>query len=533
MLAMTTLVSAEEAPVPLAWINGEPITTEDLDALILSSHQGRDMSEMTSVDLPNFLNKAVNDRLLLGDALAMGMDEEAAVKGAADAFLEQAAKEFFVAAEFHPPTEVEPADMRAYFEKYYWRILLRQVSVRTRESADSLRQMVVAGADMDSLARVRSLDTRRGHGGLHNLKYWGDVENVLRDAVFNVDNGGLSEIFPFRESFAFLRVEERQGLHEEIYPEKEDFIRSVILNRDRTDAWTAFVDSLDAQSPVETVPSTLEAIRADAGLVFMGEFLREQPEPAMSLEGLPILTGTELRREISHTAMVDGTAPFDSILRKAVGSKRQSILLTHHARLNGYFEDEGLLKKRWQRMEQLLIEAYLQELIVPRIVFNREEFQDFYDGNPDRFRGADEVKLDMVIINEREEADDMAARLSQGADFDFLRSQYLGDLDQGSGSVRWVSESVFAGSIQDELKKMDTGQSSQPVETRGGWLIFKLLGRRKGAVKPLGEVEMQIREIMFHRKFTELLDEHLALLKERSEIRMNQEAIDEYFGQGS
>jgi hypothetical protein len=60
-----------------------------------------------------------------------------------------------------------------------------------------------------------------------------------------------------------------------------------------------------------------------------------------------------------------------------------------------------------------------------------------------------------------------------------------------------------------------------------------LTGKRKGAVKPIAEVDMQIREVMFQLKFNELLDQHLGILRERSDIHMNQEAIEVYFGQGS
>lgn len=522
----------EEAEV-LAWINGEMITSDDLDALILTSHQGRDMSSMQSMELPNFLKKAVNDRLLVQDAQAMGMDEEPSVQRVANEFLDSEAMRAFVNARFNRPKDADTQAMRIYFEKYYWRIHLRQISTRTRETADSLRHEVSAGADMDSLARTRSLDSHNIRGGLHSLKYWGDVENVLRDAVLDIDEGELSEIFPFREAYAFLRVEKIDDLNEEAYEDASPSIERIILNGQRERAWQAFLDSLDTETPVRMVESTLNSIRDDEAIVFMGDFLRAQPEPAMSLEAMPVLSGTELRREISHTAMIDGTAPFDSILDRSVAAKRQMILLRHHAEAGGFYNNEELLSQRQRRLEQALVEAYLQEMIVPRIVFNRQEFQSYYEENEDLFRGPDQVRMDMVVVDDKDSADEMSLRLSEGADFDFLRSQYLGDDADANGSVRWVSEGVFSGSIQEELRSLESGECSKPMDSRGRWLIVKLLGRRKGAARPLAEVEMQIREIMFQRKFTELLDEHIALLKERSEIRMNQEAIDEYFGQGS
>ncbi|MBC8368298.1 hypothetical protein H8E52_12900, partial [bacterium] len=451
MLLLISVATAETGdqgePRVLAWINGETITSDDLDALFLTSHQGRDMSSMQSLELPNFLKKAVNDRLLVQDAQAMGMDEEASVQRVADELLDSEAMKAFVNASFDRPNDADKEAMRAYFEKYYWRIHLRQISTRTQESADSLRNEVLAGANMDSLARARSLDSNNIRGGLHSLKYWGDVENVLRDAVIGLEAGELSKTFPFREAHAFLRVEKIEGLDEETYDDVSKSIERIILNSQREVAWQAFLDSLDHETPVRLVESTLNSIREDADIVFMGDFLRVQPEPAMSLEATPILTGTELRREISHTAMVDGTAPFDSILDKSVAAKRQMVLLRHHAEAGGFYEDEELLRQRQRRLEQALIEAYLQEMIVPRIVFNRQEFQTYYEENEDLFRGPDEVRMDMVVVDEQDTADEMSSRLSEGADFDFLRSQYLGEAADANGSVRWVSEGVFSGSI--------------------------------------------------------------------------------------
>jgi len=539
MAALLWLSAAVRAAEPvaasdtLAWVNDEAVTVADLDALLLASHRTRDMSSMRGEDLPNFLKKAVNDRLLVQDAVAMGMDSDEELRGKADDFLAGEAMRAFVDSAFDPPVRADSFAVRGYFRKYYWKILLRQVSLRRREEADSLRAVVLGGADMDSLARARSVDSHRLSGGLHHLKYWGDVENVLRDAVVDTETGELSEVFPYHDAFAFLRVEKRTPIDEEAFDGLKAKIASIVLGRERDEAFSSFLDSLEGVTPLRTNEEALGEIRSDAGMVFKGEFLREQSDTALSVEGGGALTGTELRGEISHTAMVVGTAPFDSIVHLALDRARSRLLLGVHARASGFFEDPELLERRRRKWDQILIERYLQEIIASRIVFNHAEFQDYYDANPDRFRGGDQVKLDLVLFENRDEADQMVSRLESGADFDFLRKRYQGEADQGQGSRRWASEDSFSNAIRKELGGMQIGDTSGSLETGGGWMIFKLLGRRKGAVKALDEVEMQIREVMFQKKFNELLDEHLRRLKDRSKIRMNQEAIDEYFGQGS
>jgi parvulin-like peptidyl-prolyl isomerase len=80
---------------------------------------------------------------------------------------------------------------------------------------------------------------------------------------------------------------------------------------------------------------------------------------------------------------------------------------------------------------------------------------------------------------------------------------------------------------------MRVGETSRALPIATGWLIFKLDGRRPGEVKSLDDVEMQIRQVMFQRKFNEELDRYLDLLREGSEIVLMQAKIDRYFGRGS
>ncbi len=52
-----------------------------------------------------------------------------------------------------------------------------------------------------------------------------------------------------------------------------------------------------------------------------------------------------------------------------------------------------------------------------------------------------------------------------------------------------------------------------------GWMIFKLVDVQPGQIPPMDLVEMEIRKVIYKMKFKELLDEHLELLKDHSEIQ--------------
>ena len=79
---------------------------------------------------------------------------------------------------------------------------------------------------------------------------------------------------------------------------------------------------------------------------------------------------------------------------------------------------------------------------------------------------------------------------------------------------------------------MKVGESSQPMKMSMGWVIFKLAGKRPGEVPPMEAVEMEIRRVIYQQKFNSYLDEHLGLLKERSEIVEHPDRIEDYILSG-
>lgn len=522
--------AVESAVDTLAVVNGEPVTSAHLDSLVMRSHQSGNLTRIGSGDLRRLLDKAINDRLILQEAYAMGMDQEEDLLAALDEKRTENAVKAFVAARFAMPDKVPGHELQAYFDRYYWKILLRQISVRTEAEAQDVREALLKGADMDSLARALSLDTQRYKGGLHNLKYWADVENVLREVARGLEINEVSQPFPFREAYAIIRVERRDPVDQEAFTRYKRSINAHLITEARKVAWQEFIADLLRETPVNVDEEVLASLREDADVIFRGEFLKQAERPALSIDADHYVTETKLRKEVSHTAMSSGTDPFETLLIRGIESAREKLVLGYYAEQDGYFETPEIIHKYTQDLKTALIEAYLAEVIVPQIVFKREEFEEYYTSHSDDFREADQVKLAIIVVQTEQEASEIEQRLAGGADFDFLKRQYEGTGSDQVSQAEWASVAIFSQEIQEELAQLKIGGTSQAIQTRTDWMLFKVIDRRVGELKDLADVEMRIRQVMFQRKFNQLLDEHLALLKEHSEIVLNQEAIDTYFG---
>jgi parvulin-like peptidyl-prolyl isomerase len=513
----------------LATVNGEAITNADLDALIMETHRTAGARQMQDLNLRKLLDKAINDRLILQEARALGLDEDEEVLEPVAEKRAQNAVRAYVDAEFDPPDSVSDEAIQDYFEKYYWTIGLRQLSVRTREEAEDLADFIAGGASMDSLAGEVSLETHRYQGGLHKVKYWADIENVLREQARSLEVGQLSEPFAFREAFSLLRVEERNPVDHEAFSKYEPKIRRDLLAFAKEDAWEEFVRSLLDESPVHVDRTALTAIERDSSAVLRGEFLKESDRPALSIDPAHFINETALRKAISHGAMTNATAPFDTLLQNSIEGESGRLALVYHAERSGYLDSTRVVRQYERDIENALVEACLAEVIVPDIVFRRSEFEEFYKEHLDDFRGPDQVRLEMITMESEEVAKEIDARSQGGADFDFLKREYETALSH-SGDSEWAAIEVFSAPIQEQLTRLQVGETSRPIELPTGWMVFRLEDRKRGEPLSIEEVDGQIRQVMFQRKFNELLDRYLELARERSEIVLDENQIDRYLG---
>lgn len=518
---------AADDGVVLVTVNGEEVTAADLDAELIQSHQQMAAPDRQSYDYRRLLDKIVNDRLMAQDARGMGLAAEARVAARLDQKLRYLAMKSYVDTHFEWPETVSDDAVRAYFDELYFKVQLRQVSVRTLEEARDVLAAIRAGAAMDSIAQTISLDTKKNRGGLHNLMYWADVENVLRQPAEKLAVGQLSEPFPLHDAFSIVRLEERTPVDWDAFAKFEPQIRSYLVSEARNAAWSAFVEKLRRRYPVDIDPGILAEIRADSTKVLTGLFLNESDRPMLAVGQEHRVSESDVRKAISHRAMTAGTSTFASMLKEGLDEKIEGLVLEAAAKEAGAFEDPGVRAKFASEEARILVEGYLEELIVPRIVFNREEFQKFYDEHPEQFRGADRYLLDTMVLDDEATAKEYEERLREGADFTYLQSQ------QGHAPAAqnddWIVIDALSPEVKDALQNLSAGQTTPALSIPSGWVIFRVRDKKPGPLQTLEEADLRIREVMFQKKFNALLDEHLAGLKARSQIVRNESAIGSYF----
>lgn len=513
-------------------VNGVPITGADIDAMIMSRHQSMDMSESDEQLLLRLLEKAINDELIVQDALAMGLDEEPELLEPVEKKRVDRAVASWVGETLEEPVPPTEAAIDAHFREHYRRIHVRQFSLRTREEAERIRTELVKGADWDEMAKVMSLDVHALKGGLHNEKYWLDLEPALQEPAAKTKVGGISAVFPYRESFSMIRVESTRPADPTELDQHRAKIVAALTEDARKEKWEAFVADLRARTPVQQDAAVMQAIRADGAQVYTGTFFNDSTRPALRLSEDDVVTESQLRRAISKQAMEMGTSTFEEILERTVDLEIRRMVLRHGAIAAGYHERPQVLEAYEADLREALINSYLNQTVAQRIRFDRDEYQQVYEENKEQLRGPDEVALSFLFLDTAEQAEQVAERLAKGADFDFVRKEIMG-AGHAAEQSKYAAIDMFSEDIINAANSMAIGASSPPIAFRERWMIFRLDGRREGSVPSIETVDKEIRQVLFQRMFQEILDQHLALLKANSEIVRHEDRIRRYFASES
>ncbi|MCB1388440.1 MAG: peptidylprolyl isomerase [Rhodobacteraceae bacterium] len=94
-----------------------------------------------------------------------------------------------------------------------------------------------------------------------------------------------------------------------------------------------------------------------------------------------------------------------------------------------------------------------------------------------------------ILVRTEEERDQVVAALAEGRDFADVAREFSADGSaQQGGDLGWFGPGVMIPEFQAAVEALQPGQVSEPVQTRFGWHVVKLLETRAASVPPLEDV---------------------------------------------
>jgi hypothetical protein len=192
-----------------------------------------DDEPLASDVLSRLFDQFLDEELLARVAAERGIPVTANRRRAVDALLRQGLAE-----------SSNDAEVRAYYEAHRAefsrpeRVLLRQILVEDRPTAEQARAEILSGEDFGAVARRVSRDPSAERGGLQGELSRRDLPAALAAEIFRLEEGEVSAVVPAEYGFHIFQVMAR--LPAEVVPlaaARPEIVRR--LRGERADRWLA------------------------------------------------------------------------------------------------------------------------------------------------------------------------------------------------------------------------------------------------------------------------------------------------------
>lgn len=165
--------------------------------------------------------------------------------------------------------------------------------------------------------------------------------------------------------------------------------------------------------------------------------------------------------------------------------------------------------------DRVLHNAYFEKHGVSAIT--EDELLARYEAEKARFVPQDEVHARHILVDTKEEADSIIARLDKGETFaDLARELSKDPSSQNGGDLGTFGKGRMVPAFEEAAFALEPGKHSEtPVETQFGWHVIEVVEKGKSAFPPFEQVREQARQVVMRDKYVEMLE------KAREELKVD------------
>jgi parvulin-like peptidyl-prolyl isomerase len=518
---------AQPPPTTVAVVNGEVITTEDLEKRLESLHGDVETTERSSANLDRLLFKAVNDVLIGQEARALGLHLEAEVPDTIERNRRQLALSVLERVEITEKSEPEPEEVAAVFEERYRRATFYVLTAADRDGAVAMLDALQDGADLETLARETSIDPYREQAGLLEEVARKDLQLAIADAVFSMVPNQVMGPVQTDLGWSILAAKSFDDPDEALFEEVRPRLERIVRQRKSAAARSALLEQLRSRHAVvidQDLVDTIQPVRRPDG-----RLTAESPGAGtvvakigdeIEISGEEYALALERRwRTIPEEEAARAAAP---IILETLISER---LFLAEAYARGYHQLPALERALHRLETEMIIPKYLASVLAEGIEVSEEDKRAHFEKVRESLRRPPQVRLGQITVPTREEAETVAGALRAGSDLAWLASRHSIDgLKDKGGLQDWMTVRLD-GSWTAALLESEIGTVFDPSEEEESWVVYKLVAREDRGLYSYQEVSGNMREAVFKEKFTEALDRFINTARSRSEIEVREEVL--------
>jgi peptidyl-prolyl cis-trans isomerase SurA len=181
---------------------------------------------------------------------------------------------------------------------------------------------------------------------------------------------------------------------------------------------------------------------------------------------------------------------------------------------------------------QIITQQVMRDQVGRRIAPTPGEVQRYFEAHKQEYAQPESVKLGEILISTgsqpddpqklaeaKAKADDIVARLRAGGDFAQLaRSFSEGTTAASGGDLGQYKRGQLDKLFEDKTFGLKTGDVTDPIRTKQGYVILKVIQHVEGGIPQMKDVENDVEQNYFEAKAAPAMRQYLAQLRDEAAI---------------
>lgn len=500
----------------LAFVDGQPITEEDFKYALTISHRREDLSSAGSMDLKNYIQKLIDDELIIQEARKSGMDKLPEVQQAINAYILRESVVRLHNEEILKKVSITEKEIQEYYSNNYERFTIDYIETDTEEKAKEALSKLKNGEDFKLIAKTYSLPSSKDKSGEINLLK-SNMNPIFKDVIMNLKSGEISDIVNNKDKYFIVKLIERKEAPEEEFNKFQKGIEKEIRKKKEKERSDNFLKYLREKMNLKVNRELLSEIKEITEKQEKDSSLIDK-EVLVEINGEKVLSVEEFMKLIK-SSRIKST---DDLLNSWIERKLIDI-----EALNRHYEKDKDLKKMIYRYEnQLIKKIFIERVILPQINITEADLKEYYENNQAEFLIPAKYRIQQITVKTIEEATEIEKNLRNGADFSWIAKRKSIDSESSrGGEAGWVAKRELPEPVRNIIKDLNIGELSQVIQVNSQYKIIKILEKQEEAIEEFERAKNDVTKAVYDNKFKEIVEKYVNQLKKDSEILVYEDVI--------
>ena len=498
----------------LAIVNGEPITEGDLKYSLSISHRREDLSSAGPLNLSHFIQKLIDDRLIIQEARRMGAEDYPEIQQALQAYILRESVVRLHDEEIVRKVTVTEEDIKSYYKKNHERISLGIIEVGTEENGHEIVEQLKKGADFKELARKYSTHPSQKDGGEVILRR-SSLTPPIEKTVSNLKPGESSDVLKIKDKYYIIKFIGSEEAPDSAFESVRGSIERTIRKQKEKERSDEYLKYLREQGTIHINNELFQAIQISEESE--REKLSQDARTLVQINGVTLTAGN-----------------FASLARTYPGRSKETILKDW---IDQKVVDREALSRHYERTpelentvasykNQLLKNAFIKRVVIPQITLSDEALKKYYVSHQESFMKPVRFKIQQITVKTMDDAQDVLNNLQNGADFSWLaKNRSLDSAASEGGDLGWMTRAELPEPVKKIIDTLKPGDISPVIKIDTNYRVIQLLDRKEGAVEEFDKVKNAVYRAALEEQVKAILDNYISQLKKDADITVNDEAV--------